>query len=425
MALSSIVTAGMATSPVLSEAPSNIQITTPAIIALEEGQWDSFNRQKINQLLQQYGKNSDSYDAKKPPYVVFDWDNTSIFLDIQEALMIYQLENLQYAMTPEEMNLAIRKDIPQTDFSPEYNNQEGQPVNIDKIAEDIVSSYRWIYENYDQMAGQQPLTAIKQSPQFQDFIAKMRYLYEAIGDTFDHSVSYPWATYHFTGLTEDALRKMTAETVKWQQTQPIESVTWTSPDSLSGKAGVIKISWKNGLRLVPEMQDLYTKLRQAGFDVYVCSASFVDVVKEISSNPDFNYLNNDQHVIAMELERDNQGVIQSEFRKGYVQTQGKGKTEAIHQFLVKKYGYGPIMIAGDSEGDQNMMQDFEDTKLVLIINRLRSNDSDIGQLSQKAAKEYKAPEAKYLLQGRDENLGVFIPSQLHIKLGETEGKVVR
>lgn len=395
-------------------------VTAPQLI---QGNWDAFNRQQLNNLIAKYGKSNPNYKPDQPPYVVFDWDNTSVFLDIQEILMIYQLEHLRYAMTPQQLDTALRMNIPTTNFNADYNNAAGQPVNINTITDDIVSSYTWIYNNFDQMQGKQSLADIKKTAQYQDFTTKMRYLYDAIGDTFDHSVSYPWATYHFTGLTEKDIRKLTEETVEWQKNQPVELVKWTSPDALKGKAGVVSVSWKNGLRLVPEMQDLYAKLREAGFDIYVCSASFVDVIKEISSNSKFNYNNSDQNVIAMELERDPNGIIQTQFRQGYAQTQGKGKTEAITRFLMSKYGYGPIFIAGDSEGDQNMMQDFKDTQLVLIINRLRG--SEIGQLSKKALETYGQTNGKYLLQGRDDNKGVFIPSQAHFKLGSQEARTLK
>jgi hypothetical protein len=180
---------------------------------------------------------------------------------------------------------------------------------------------------------------------------------------------------------------------------------------LPGKAGRVAVSWKNGLRLVPEMQNLYRTFRENGFDVWVCSASFVDVIREISSNPAYGYANPEEHVCAMELERDASGRIGVRFREGYDQTQGAGKTKTIERFLVSKYGYGPVFIAGDSEGDQNMMQDFTDTKLSLIVNRLRSPSTDIGRFSKQAVDTYHHPDVRFLLQGRDENTGLFIPSQ--------------
>ena len=397
----------------------------PASQQLIEGNWDTFNRAQLNKLLARHGNTSSNYDPAKKPYVVFDWDNTSVFLDVQEAALIYQLENLVFNMTPAQMSKAVRMGLSNKDFTKDYNNAAGQPVNIDKIAPDIVAGYSWLYYNYQGLKGKKSLEEVKKSPQYRDFITKVRYLYEAIGDTFDHAVSYPWVLYLLTGLTEAQTRDMTAKTIAWQLNQPIEAVTWTSPASQPGKAGVVSITWKNGLRLVPEMQDLYHKLRANGIDVWVCSASFVDMIREVSANPQFGYNNSDRHVIAMELERDAKGRIRTAFRQGYDQTQGPGKTKAINRFLVSKYGSGPIAVFGDSEGDQNMMVDFADTRMVLIVNRLRKGTSIIGQKSKEAVASYGKPDARVLLQGRDDNKGVFVPSQLHYKLGSTEGRALR
>jgi phosphoserine phosphatase len=401
-------------------------VQLPESKQLIQGNWDKFNRTQLNKMMAMYGNTSPNYNPAKKPYVVFDWDNTSVFLDIEEAQLIYQLEHLLFKMTPAQMDKAIRMGVDNKNFNKDYNNAAGQTINIDKVAPDIVASYAWLYKNFEGLKGKKSLAEVKGSPHYMNFIAKMRYLYEALGDDpFSHDVAYNWVLYLFTGMTEAEVRDMTVKTVAWQLGQPVQAVKWTSPASLPGKAGVVSVSWKNGLRLVPEMQDLYHKLRANGFDVWVCSASFVDVIKEISSNPKFGYNNSDQMVIAMELERDAKGRIMTEFRKGYVQTQRKGKTTELTRLVLPKYGYGPIFIAGDSEGDENMMVDFADTKTVLIINRLRSPKNIIGQKSKEAVETYGKPDAKFLLQGRDDNKGIFVPSQLHYKLGSTEGKALR
>ncbi|MDR1710073.1 MAG: haloacid dehalogenase-like hydrolase, partial [Candidatus Accumulibacter sp.] len=45
--------------------------------------------------------------------------------------------------------------------------------------------------------------------------------------------------------------------------------------------------------------------------------------------------------------------------------------------------------------------------------------------SKIAVDTYKKPDAKYLLQGRDDNKGTFVPSQLHYKLGTTKGQALK
>ena len=409
--ISAAMLGGCASGPNSATSASQSQ----SAVKLADRNWDSFNKAQIEKLIATYGKTSPNYNPAKPPYAVFDWDNTMVFLDVEEAVLIYQLENLRFNMTPEQLDKALRMSVPKTNFVKDYNNAAGQPVSIDLVVPDAVDSYRWIYANYKGMKGKLSLEEVKKNPHYTNFVTKTRYMYEAIGDTFDVSIAYPWVLYLFTGMNESQVRGMVNETLTWQKTQPVEKVKWTSPASLPGKAGVVSVSWKNGLRLLPEMQELIKTFRDAGIDTWICSASFVDVIKEISSNPAYGYNNSADRVIAMELERDANGVIQTEFRKGYAQTQQKGKTQAINRFLVPKYGQGPIFVAGDSEGDMNMMQDFADTKQVLIVNRLKGKD--IATLSKQAVASYGKPDAKVLLQGRNDNTGEFVKSQNHIKFG--------
>jgi hypothetical protein len=268
---------------------------------------------------------------------------------------------------------------------------------------------------------------VQKTPDFLNFTTKVRYLYDAIGATFSEDVSYPWVNYLFAGLDAVQVRDLTARTIAWQASQPIAKVTWTSPDAvaLPGQlAGQVTVTWKNGLRTLPEQQDLYGKLRAAGFEVWICSASFVDVIREISSNPAFGYGNPEDHVLAMELDRTPAGLILPVFRPGYDQTQGAGKTATIRRFLAGpngRYRYDPSFIAGDSEGDQNMLNDFPGLRLGLIINRNKGKGNLLGTEVQAAIAGYHQPDPKYLLQGRDDNLGQFTPDQLFIKFGGSTG----
>jgi phosphoserine phosphatase len=383
-------------------------------VSLQGAGWDTFNKTQLEKLLNDYGKNSKGYNPGKPPYAVFDWDNTSVFLDIEEALFVYMLQNLSFGATPELLGEAIRVGVENKVIG---ETIEGKQIMFEDIATDVIDSYTWLYNNYKGLKGDQSLEEVSKSPHYMAFMSKLRYLYDAIDETFSSDISYPWLTYLFAGMTEADIKTVTIKTVEWQDKQPIETVTWITPAELPGKAGCVSVKWKNGMRLVPEMQELYAQLRSNGFDVWVCSASFIDVIKGIAAYPKFGYNQPEDMIIAMELERDADGRILPVYRRGYVQTQGKGKTENIKRFLVKRYGYGPVFVAGDSEGDQNMMQDFQETKLSLIINRLRSPSSDIGRFSKIATDNYGKDNPRWLLQGRDENKGVFIATQASIPLG--------
>lgn len=380
---------------------------------LQPGNWAPANYERITKLIKENGVDSSNYNKDKKPYIVVDWDNTTIYNDVEEATLVYQIENLAFKMTPDQFESVIKTTIPKDNFVEECNNADGKPVNIDLIAQDLKSSYKYIYENYKGMKGSKSLDEIHNTNEYKDFSAKLRYLYAAIGETFSADISYPWVCYLFTGMNEKEVRELSAASIEHHQKQKLQDITWTSPKELSGKAGVVSVTFHDGLRIQPESQNLYKTLIANGIDVYVCSASFIDVVKEFATNPKFGYDLPMENVYAMQLERDSNGVILPKFDAKYDQTQTKGKTLTIQKFLASKYGYGPIMICGDSDGDVAMASDFPETQLVLIFNRLKGGD--IGELCKKAAEQLGDPNAKYILQGRDENNGTLIKTEMTIK----------
>lgn len=87
-------------------------------------------------------------------------------------------------------------------------------------------------------------------------------------------------------------------------TEEIGVKTLTSSAKLPGKAGMISIDYNTGLRTLSEQQDLYNTCMNNGIDVYVCSASFIDVVKTFASNPKYKYNIPEENVFAMEVHRD-------------------------------------------------------------------------------------------------------------------------
>lgn len=419
--LAAIAIYSVKNTPKKSSITNSVQASTNS--KLSKLNWAPDTNKSLQSLIDSNGKHSKNYNLKNKPYAVFDWDNTSILNDTGEAFYMYQLQNLEFKMTPEELSKVIRKNIPKTNFDKDFNNKSGKSVNIDLIGEDIDSDYSYIYKHYKNFKGTKDLKAIKSTPQYKDFLCKMWYLYKAIGDSFSADVSYPWVTYMCSNMTKNEVMKLAEKSNDFALKDTLEKRTLTSPENLPGKAGVVSISYKSGIRTLKEQQNLYKTLRDNGIDVYICSASFVDIVRCFSSNPKYNYNIPEDHVLGMELEKTKEGKILPIYRKGYDQTQGEGKAKNIKRFLVKKYNHGPILIGGDSSGDVAMMTSFKDTQKVLIVNRAKGDK--LGELSKEAASSIGKKDAKYLLQGRDENKGSFRPSEKSIFLGKTEEKLLK
>lgn len=389
--------------------------------SLAENKWSPDTRARLQKLIDDNGIKSSNYDSNKKPYAVFDWDQTCIFNDTQESMFRYMINNLEFKATPEEFSVLIRKNIPKDNFSADYNNKNGEPVNIDKIGADLDSDYKFLYDNYIN-GKKMSLDDIRNTDQFKDFQAKYAYLYEAIGSTFSADISYPWVLYSFTGMTPEEVGAIAEKANDYALGREIATYTLTSPETMPGQAGVISLDgYKDGLRVEPEMADLINVLMANGIDVYICSASHQNVVETFASLPKYTYNIPKENVIAMRTKVVN-GKLTSEYEDNWPQTQQQGKTEAIKLALVSKYGYGPVFVAGDSQGDYYMATDFPETQLTLIINRLRTDD--FAKLSLMAVEQKGKLDSRYVMQGRDENKGEFRVEESTIKMGTQEPKLL-
>lgn len=387
------------------------------------GNWAPETRAAIQKVIDR--------NANKGKYVVFDFDNTTVINDVEEALLVYQIENLVFAIKPEELYDVLKTQIPDMNAAV-GKNAAGQDVSCEQLAQDIVSDYKWLYANYEGLAGSKSLDEIHKSNQYLDFAAKLRYMYSAVGDTFDASVSYPWVTYLFAGMTPEEVRKLAGDSHRyWTSYGEFTEETWTSPAAAPGKAGVISTSYLTGITFTDEVVDLYQTLMANGIDVYVCSASFIDVILAAACDEYFGLNVPEDQVYAMQLKmKDGRYIAEYNYDFGgegmYAQTQAAGKSTVIRNFILPKYnGAGPVMVFGDSAGDFNMMTDFPETELGVIFNRYRKTSDPIQALSVKAAETIGAENPEYVLQGRDNNIGQLLPTQYSRMLGSDELVLVR
>ncbi|MFA7287702.1 MAG: hypothetical protein WC055_02380 [Melioribacteraceae bacterium] len=385
-------------------------------------------------------------------YVVFDWDNTSIFSDVQEMTFVYQLENLAFKMTPQQFEYSFnhfadvnKKEnllIPDSNFPKPFFNNSDEEVNISKLSEDCLNDYKYFYENFrtinSKSKNNRSLDELKKSNEFSDFKAKMWFTYNALYKTFTANVAYTWVLYiTATGFTKSELQNITLEAIDWGIKKEASKVFFDSPNHLNGSSGRISNLkagnyFGNSIRPIKEIGELFSKLAKNNIDVFICTASMQDVVEVFATNPKYGYNLTPNRVIGMRLKTDPDGKYLSEydFSNGYTINGSEGKTININNLLVSKYNSNPIMIAGDSDGDYSMLTQFSgvnDTKtindlkptpLLLIVNRLK--DGKIGELCKIAANQFSGNQesvVRIVLQGRDENLGCWIPNEGTLKYG--------
>lgn len=354
---------------------------------LDELRWVPKNREALSKLIDE--------NKNKGNYVVFDWDYTSIYQDTQENLFRYQIDNLKFKATPEEFSKAIRKDIPLDNFAKGYENVKGQPINITKIANDLDKRYAFLYENYIKNQ-KMSLEKIKATEEFKDFRGKLAFLYEAIGGSFSHDVAYPWVLYLFDNMSIAEVQKLAKEANDFGIGNKLGKYVIESSDKLTGEAGKVSHQYKSGLRVQSETANLFHEFEKNGIKVYIVSASLEDIVKVFANDKSYGYNLSADSVYGMRLEM-NGNKYKAEYKHGYPQTQTKGKVEIINKFLKPKHGgKDPILVAGDSEGDFNMLSEYKGTKILLLMKRKGKLDN--------LAKDKRA-----LIQTRSEETGLFVP----------------
>ncbi len=361
-------------------------------IDLPLARWNPFNHQRLCELLRERGRSSPGYHPERPPYAVFDWDNTSVFLDVEEATLVYQLDRFRFQLTPEAFRDALTCGMP----------EDGE---MRELLGDVVVAYAWLFLR---RAAGAPNETLLQSSRHREFRCKLLLLYQRLEEVHGPRIAYAWMPFRFTGMAAEEVAALTHQAVCWQMEQPIEIVTWRSAEGFDSRTGVVETRWRSGLRLLPEMQALYGTLRAEGFDVWVCTASFAEGIREIASSPTFGYGLHRDNVIGLQLETDPEGRF---LPVGVGElTYASGKSEALRRRLLSLYEYGPALVAGDSDGDAPMLSDFDDTAISLTIEVGRPADSPIGTLIRRAHEERGQPSARYLVQHRDERLGVFQPA---------------
>ena len=404
-----------------AQAATKQAVGAAASKVLDSGKWAPVSRNRLQAVIDELGSTSRKYNANKRPYAVFDWDNTSIMNDTEEALFMYQINTLAFAMPPEVFAKAIREGVPPGDFKSDFKNAEGKPLSLDAIANDIAEDYRYLWSTYTGMKGSSPLEEVKKSDQFIDFKAKLYLLYEAINDTYGPAIGYPWVLYLFGGLSIKQVAALAEASNDLNLGDAIRKVKYTSPTSMPGQAGVVSVSHTHGVRLTPEIANTMHVLSAAGFDIYVSTASLEDVVRVFATLPKYGYDVPPANVLGLRLEMDGDTYLPI-YRKGWPLNYGPGKTEVIKRELVAKKGYGPALVFGDSDGDFDMLRDFADTRLGVLVNRLKKGN--IGSLCKLGAEQMGKVDARFVLQGRDERTGQWIPEEMTLKLGTTEKKLL-
>lgn len=379
--------------------------------------WNPYARDALVKVVTENGNRGALYTAASRPYIVLDWDNTSIMNDCAANLFVYQIDRLAYKLTPAEFSRVIRTGIPNLyrHFAGRHRTVNGAVITPHQVFSDLDAHYLKLTQMMKTMEpGELKLTDV-----FQDFKAKMIFLYYALDDTFGADISYKWTMYLFVNYTPDELVQIATQSHIYNLDRPLSIITFTSPPDMRTRAGGVSAIHRQGVRIQLGILDLVQLCKKHGIDVYVCTASLEDIVAAFACNPLFEYDIPRDNVIGMRLATRDGRYIPS-YQPNYAFNYRKGKRENVSELIAKtRGGRGPLIVGGDSDGDWEMLSGFGDTRAGLILNKFRDGSGiAVGSFNAARSQQMKDPAPRYLLQGRNENTGEWVPRMEVLLLGE-------
>lgn len=361
------------------------------------GNWGGNNAARLEKLIRE--------KAFADNYAVFDWDFTCIFFDVQDSFFLYQIEHLGFCLTPEAFSAAIRTDIPQDVPLKGWFNGQGQQLTAGMLSEDLDARYRFLYGMYAGLGGSAPLEEVCATTDYRDFKAKLLTLTFAAVSVCTTDISQSLSA----GMTAMELNAAVEKAIDAALTDEIAEYTAVSPAELAGAAGPVSVLYRKGIRIQPEIQQLFRCLQDNGIEPYICSASQEDCVRVFACYPKYGYGLKPQNVFGRRRKYDAAGKFTSEKDFSIPQTWKEGKAEAIKTLIAPQHGgKAPILIAGDSDGDFYMMDAFKDEAVLLIFDRNPSPQEKIYRFVRQGIEQHGNPAASIIVQTRDERTGVFV-----------------
>ncbi|TDH72417.1 hypothetical protein CCR75_003172 [Bremia lactucae] len=366
-------------------------------------------------------------------YAVFDWDNTCMFGDISYTSVLYQVENLNFRLNPDNFESffslgynASSSDIclPHGTNSVLRQDVNDNDVTLAKVLASTAEDYKVLYSAYiaptyifKDATAKVTLKEIKKSIEYHNFRAKIAFLLfglEAMDGGDDHAqcamtIAMTVLPQLLVGMTRDEIQDLIRSSIRWNLAEALDDPTFISKGDLQ-----VEGSYTKGLRFFSGQESTMRALRAAAVEVYIISASPQLFAAEARNLIGLDNIVPSANVYGVRFQFDAARRFTGKLIDKYPITWGPGKAKIITSLLMPKHhGAFPIYASGDSDGDCEMMDLVRDG-VIDTNNRLKDSDSCIHEFYVKSCKYFKATEQKtnnvYLLQGQDQAIGMWITS---------------
>lgn len=327
-------------------------------------------------------------DVKEGDYAVFDFDNTMIIGDISDAVFQYQVEHLRFAFDPKDFFSVVTAAIPDID----------RPLDDSGVTYRDLASSASVHYLGARMLSSSPFADYSVLETFRaEMLALVHFAYTVFGDDAGNLTLFGL----MTGMTQEEQRTLALEAADVALEPTLLSLEFWNTEAFS-------LPMVRGMGITPEMRSLVMALRRAGVRVCICSASAQPMVEAVAER-EFGIPAAD--VFGIRFQHDSAGRMEQRYLPDYPVTLKEGKVECINR-LISPDGRSPILVAGDSDGDYQMLTAYPDLRLGLIIDK----DQTEGLLLPLLTQARQHPGHPYCGQYRAANLKWLVPNGPSLEL---------
>lgn len=334
-----------------------------AAVSLAPGNWEPSVKAELEGLIR---RNSGNPAA----YAVFDFDNTTAIGDISNVCQWRMLETLAF----------------KSDFAAALKS--GIPTRYHARIDSMVSCIPLLREMDEKVR--------VTTPTWHGWARAYWSLYRDLLDECGTDTAYPWIGHLFAGYTSGEYQNFARAAAQ---------------GALSAKTGLsadpdAPDCFPRGLALTAEMLDLFHAFERVGIATYIVSASNRELVFAMTDGTFGLKLGRDR-IFGYRLRKGPDGRYLPFLDESQPRPQGKGKVEIIRRFIAPRHqGADPVLTAGDSMGDFDMMTAFPKLQAALVFNR----NPKTGPLADLIRQATTSVVPRILVQGRDSAKGRLVPS---------------
>ena len=331
-----------------------------------------------NKTKAQQKRDNEKLLIKNRALAVVEMNQTAPLKDIAVLTANYQIQHLAFGMTPDEMEECLKAVVASNTLSPAAfgkDNGNGRNVELSIVADDILKAYTSLYSNgLVSVSGiEDPDDSIIARRDYQEFTAKMAWLFKAIHEIQPAEIAVPWLQYWSAGFTPYAYFRMSYNTLKAYDGQQPE-FSYTSSSLADSSASSVNVVFNLDIKGSEQLRELATILRDNVIDVAFVSSYPADMTRAAL---DYYKIPAGHGMVAGANKLDIKGIYTIERNDVYHRSPATidDKLKALQKDVMSLYKVKAPQLIITDDSSSELCKSFQGAELVIQFNDDKAVDA--------------------------------------------------